>query len=73
YHSAHLSSHQHALPGRTSPSRRNNHYTEDLPTQPRFLQWAKNPFSHTRNSGNGEGVEKGALHVVVPKLDLLTS
>jgi hypothetical protein len=55
--SAHLASHQHALPGRTSPSRRNNYHAEDLPTQPRFLQWARNPFTYTRNSRIDEGVE----------------
>jgi hypothetical protein len=54
YDSAHLSSHIHALPGRTSPSRRNDYNTEDIPTQPRFLRWARSPFF---NSQINEGIE----------------
>jgi hypothetical protein len=57
YHSAHLSSHQHALPSRTSPSRRNNYHTGDIPTQTRGLKWTRNPFSHTRNGRIDEGIK----------------
>ncbi|KAJ8589878.1 kinase-like protein [Rhizopogon salebrosus TDB-379] len=57
YGSAHLSSHQHAPPGSTSPSRRNNYNIEDIPTQSRFLQLTRNPFFNTRNSRIEEGIE----------------
>ncbi|KAJ8582143.1 kinase-like protein, partial [Rhizopogon salebrosus TDB-379] len=56
YGSAHLSSHQHALPGRTSPSRRNNYNIEDIPTQSRFLQLPRNLFFNTRTSQIDEGI-----------------
>jgi hypothetical protein len=39
------------------PSRHNNYNTEDIPTQLRFLQWARNSFLNIRNSRIDEGVE----------------
>jgi phage protein D len=39
------------------PPRRNNYNTEDIPTHPRFLQWARNPFLNMRNCQIDEGIK----------------
>jgi hypothetical protein len=56
--SAHISPHQRAPPGRISSlSGANNDNASGSPSQPSFLEWARNPFFNTRNRQNDEGIE----------------
>jgi hypothetical protein len=56
--SAHISPHQRASPGRISSlSGGNNDNASGSPSQPSFLEWARNSFFNTRNRQNDEGIE----------------
>ncbi|KAJ8586339.1 hypothetical protein M405DRAFT_823556 [Rhizopogon salebrosus TDB-379] len=64
--SQHLSSHRRAPLGRISPLLRNNHNTDDTPTQPHFLGWVRDLFFRTRSRRYvDEGIELQERHTEV--------